>query len=298
MARNMLMLFNPLAHSGRAGRELGPIQQVAAERGLELETHVARDAGAAQQWLADQDLSNCEGVIAAGGDGTLFQTLNGLMQHPEASRPPLGVLPVGTGNAFSRDLGLSPGDWRTALDRICLGNTHSMDIGQIDCNEGRIYFLNIAGMGFVVDAGYSAKKLKWLGQAAYTLGTLWQTLRSNSHTLRMEIDGTELEQVNLFAEISNSRYTGTSFLIAPEAAIDDGLLDLTLLKKLPRIRLLRLFPSVYSGKHVNYPEISVIKGRHFRIIEPAAYPMLVDGEFIGSTPAEIRCLPGALRVFN
>jgi diacylglycerol kinase (ATP) len=291
------MLFNPQAHGGRAGRELGLIQQVAAGQGLQLETHVASEASAAQQWLAEQDLSACEGVIAAGGDGTLFQTLNGLMQHSEESRPPLGVLPIGTGNAFCRDLGLSPGDWRTALDRIRVGNTRNMDIGQIDCNEGRIYFLNIAGMGFVVDAGHSAKKLKGIGQAAYTLGTLWQTLRLKSHTLRMEIDGKELVQENLFAEVSNSRYTGTSFLIAPGAAIDDGLLDLTLLKKLSRSRLLRLFPSIYSGKHVEYPEISVIQGRHFRIIEPQAYPMMMDGEFIGSTPAEIRCLPAAIRIF-
>jgi diacylglycerol kinase (ATP) len=297
MARKMLMLFNPLAHGGRAGRDLGLIQQVAGERGLQLDTHVAVDANAAQQWLAEQDLSACEGVIAAGGDGTLFQTLNGLMQHPEESRPPLGVLPIGTGNAFSRDLGLASGDWRTALDRIGEGKTRGMDIGQVDCKEGRMYFLNIAGMGFVVDAGHSAKKLKGVGQAAYTLGTLWQTLRLSSHTLRMEVDGVELEQENLFAEISNSRYTGTSFLIAPGAAIDDGLLDLTLLEKLSRTRLLRLFPSIYSGKHVEYPEISVIQGRHFRIMEPKAYPMMMDGEFIGSTPAEIRCLPGAIRVF-
>jgi diacylglycerol kinase (ATP) len=297
MAKKMLMLFNPLAHSGRAGRELGLIQQHAAGLGFHLDTHVASDPAAAQQWLADQDLSACEGVIAAGGDGTLFQTLNGLMQHPEESRPPLGVLPIGTGNAFSRDLGLALGDWRSALDRIGKGKTRSMDIGQVDCKEGRIHFLNIAGMGFVVDAGHSAKKLKGVGQAAYTLGTLWQTLRLKSHTLRMEVDGVELEQENLFVEISNSRYTGTSFLIAPGAAIDDGLLDLTLLEKLSRTRLLRLFPSIYSGRHVEYPEISVIQGRHFRIMEPKAYPMMMDGEFIGSTPAEIRCLPGAVRIF-
>ena len=87
-------------------------------------------------------------------------------------------------------------------------------------------------IGFAVDAGKTSKRLKWLGNAAYTLGTLWQVLKLKSYPLRIELDGQLLEQDNVFVEVSNTRYTGTSFMIAPSAEIDDGLLDVTLLRRL------------------------------------------------------------------
>lgn len=95
---------------------------------------------------------------------------------------------------------------------------------------------------------------------------------------------------------SNFRYAGTSFLMAPAARLDDSRVDLTLVRLLPRIRLLRLFPSIYSGKHVEYPEVTVLQGKEINILQPADSPLMMDGEFVGTTPARIRCLPGELRM--
>jgi diacylglycerol kinase (ATP) len=191
-----------------------------------------------------------------------------------------------------------PGEWRKGVGIISGGKRCKVDVGQITTAAEQFYFLNILGMGFAVDAGRSARKFKRLGNVAYTLGTLWQTLQLKSYALRMEIDGRAVEQDNIFAEISNTRYTGTSFLIAPGAEMDDGLLDVTLLRKLSRLRLLRLFPTIYSGRHVDHEEISVLRGKFIRILAPQGYLLGPDGEFRGTTPAEITCLHQDLTIFS
>jgi diacylglycerol kinase (ATP) len=247
--------------------------------------------------LASCTLSAFDGVVAVGGDGTLFEVANGLYRRDRAERVPLGVIPLGTGNAFARDLGLQPGEWRSAVNIIAAAQKRAVDVGRVQTPSAQFYFLNIIGMGFVVDAALTAKKLKRLGRGAYTLAALWQVLNLKSYPVRLEIDGRIIEQDNVFVEISNTKYTGTEFLIAPAASMDDGLLDVTLLRKLRRLRLLRLFPTIYSGRHVEFEEVSVFKARSIRILAPAGYPMASDGEFHGETPAEVTCLHRDLDLF-
>lgn len=295
--KHLLLLINPQAGGGRAAGLVPEIERMIRQQGMQLQTFSSKSPGSIRCWLASARLDHIDAVIAAGGDGTLFEALNGLMRHPKENRPTLGVLPIGTGNAFCRDLGLQPGDWQAAWSLIVKGQRRCFDVGQVSCAGGPHYFLNIAGMGFVVDAGRTARKLKGVGRIAYTLAALWQVLRLHSYPLRLEVDSQVIEQENLFVEISNSRYTGTSFLMAPLAKLHDGLLDLTVLRKLSRARLLRLFPTIYSGTHPSYPEVTTLQGRHFSITEPQGYPMMMDGEFVGITPAEVSCLPGELWVF-
>jgi len=113
----------------------------------------------------------------------------------------------------------------------------------------------------------------------------------------IDVDGREIRQRNVLIEVSNSRYTGTHFLIAPRASIDDGQLDVTLLEDLSRTRLLKLFPTIYSGRHIGYKEISVHQAKHISIRSPAGMLLGPDGEFKGRTPAQIHCLHRDLTIF-
>jgi len=153
-------------------------------------------------------------------------------------------------------------------------------------------------MGFAVDAGLVAQKMKFLGKAAYTLATLWKVLKLRSYPLELVIDGESVTSDNVFVTFSNSRYTGTHFLIAPEAKIDDGLLDVTILESLPRIRLLKLFPTIYDGRHIEYREVTSYKAAHIIIRSPQGMLLGPDGEFCGRSPAEITCLPRDLTIFS
>jgi diacylglycerol kinase (ATP) len=292
----ILLVFNPSAAGGRAGR-LAAAVVGAFEHFARVDVVQTTGAGDAVSRVAAANLSDYNALVAAGGDGTLFEVLNGLYSHAGPQRIPLGLVPVGTGNAFARDLGLMPGDWKQAVQLVRAGHLRRVDVGRVETAAESYYFLNIVGTGLPVDAMKTSAKLKFMGRSAYTLATLWHAMRLESYPLVLELDGQQVQQESLFVEVSNTRYTGTSFLIAPAAQLDDGLLDITLLGRLSRLRLLRLFPTIYQGGHVRYPEITTLRAREIRIVAPAGLILAPDGELRGSTPATISCLPRDLEIF-
>ena len=293
----LLVIFNPNAAYGRSVKKLTDIKARFESLGISTKFMPTRKPGDGSELVANTDLSSYDGLVAAGGDGTVFEVLNGLYMHPAPARIPLGLLPIGTGNAFARDLGLAPGAWFDAIDLLHRRCTRQVDVGHVKSADKTYYFLNIVGMGFSVDAGISAQKLKFLGNTAYTLATLWRVLRLKSYPLVMDIDGETIRSDNVFVTISNTRYTGTHFMIAPAAVIDDGLLDVTILQALPRLRLLKLFPTIYAGQHVEFKEVSTRKAAVINIRSPETKLLGPDGEFCGRSPAEITCLHQDLTIF-
>jgi diacylglycerol kinase (ATP) len=296
-----LLLFNPHAAFGRASRLL-PRVVSALRRFAEVDVRQTTGPGDAAQQVAAADLAPYDGLIAAGGDGTLFEVLNGLYEHQPGERVPLGLVPLGTGNAFARDLGLLPGDWEKGVRLIGARRLRRVDVGRVECGAAEnpaspFYFLNIIGAGLPVDAMRAAERIKFVGSVAYSLAAFWRAMLLRSYPLVIELDGERIEQDALFVEVSNTRYTGTSFLMAPTACFDDGLFDVTLVRRLPRWRLLRLFPTIYRGTHVQYPEVLTRRARSVRILGPAGLHLAPDGEFRGRTPATITCLRGDLEIF-
>lgn len=293
----LLVIFNPNAAYGRAQKKLAEIQAHLASLDIHTSIKSTTHPGHGSELVAATDLAGFDGIVAAGGDGTLFEVLNGLYQHPRPDRVPLGLLPIGTGNAFARDLGLQPLDWTAAIDILHQGRIRQVDVGRVQAADCEYYFLNVVSMGFAVEASQTAKKLKFIGNTAYTIGTLWQVLKLKDYPLEIEIDGRKISQDNIFVTISNTQYTGTHFLIAPAAVIDDGLLDITLLQKLPRHRLLRLFPTIYHGGHIERPEVTVHRASNITIRSPQGMLLGPDGEFKGRTEARISCLHQDLAMF-
>lgn len=292
----LLLVFNPNAATGRALRLLPGIQ-LALERFARLDILQSTSAADAHQRVAGTDLSSYDGLVAAGGDGTLFEVLNGLYRHDPQNRVPLGLIPIGTGNAFARDLGLLPGQWKKAIEQIRAGNLRSFDVGRVEYPGACYHFLNIVGSGLPVDAMITSAKLKLLGTAAYTLAAFWHAIKLRKYPLVIEIDGKRIKKECMFLEISNTRYTGTSFLMAPDAVFDDGLFDITLLGKISTLRLLRLFPTIYRGEHVLHKEVITFRGREIRILEPESMTLAPDGELRGCTPATITCLRRDVQLF-
>lgn len=292
----VLAIFNPQAGHGRAGRLRSDIHRSLERFGLDAEIRETTGPGHATEIVAAADLASWDGVLACGGDGTLFEVLNGCFANPAGPTIPIGVVPIGTGNAFSRDLDLATGELDRALERVAGGRTRRVDVGHCRAGDREFHFLNILGLGFVSDVTCTAARLKTLGNISYTLGVIYRTLFLGTTALRLRLDDVEIEREAIFVEISNSRYTA-DFLMAPEAEIDDGLLDVTLLGKTSRTRLLRLFPTVFTGEHVRYPEVETFRARHIEIVSAVPKQLTPDGEILGTTPAEIRCLPRAVSVF-
>ncbi len=292
----LLLVFNPCAGHGKAGRRLPEIEGLCRQLDLEVDIRITERPGHATEIIEAEDLASYDGIVAAGGDGTVFEAVNGIFQNPSGPAVPLGVLPVGTGNSFSRDLDLQTGQIHEASRSIAGGKTRKVDVGRCQAGEHDLYFLNILGVGFVSDVTATAAGLKAIGNVAYTIGVVYRTVFLEPFPLRLELDGEIVERDAVFLEISNSRFTA-DFLMAPEAQIDDGLLDITVLGKITRRRLLRLFPTVFRGEHVRYDEVETFRARRISVATKQSKILSPDGELIGTTPAEVSCLHQVLDVF-
>lgn len=291
-----LLVFNPWAGHGNAGKILPQVEAYMKSIDLPYELLRTEHQGHGVELVEEKDLSQYCGVIAAGGDGTLFEVINGYYRNKGQEKPSIGVLPVGTGNAFVRDMDLHHHDWQPALDIIKQGNTRKFDVGKFRTQDETWYYLNILGLGLVADIGATAKKLKVLGNISYTLGSLYHILKLSTHTVTMEIDGQHIERDNVFVEISNTRYTA-NFLMAPAAKTDDGLLDVTMLKPKSRLGLIKSFPKIITGEHIHMDEVETFQASHIKIDADIPKILTPDGELMGSTPLEVECLKQAIDVF-
>lgn len=292
-----LLVYNPWAGHGYGGENLPQVESYLNQIQFPYELHLTERPGHGSDIVRNADLSQYSSIIAAGGDGTLFEVLNGYYNNSSAPGLPIGVLPLGTGNAFVRELGLKVTDMQPALDIIAAGKTQKCDVGKFYTQGEAWYFLNILGLGLVADIGATAIKMKFLGRVSYTLSSLYHILRLKPFNVRLEIDGEVIERENVFIEVSNTRYTGADFLMAPNADPQDGKLDVTLLGPKSRIGLMQSFPKIMTGEHIHMKEVETFQAQKIQISTDIPKILIPDGELMGSTPIEITCLKQHIDVF-
>jgi len=291
-----LIIYNPWAGHGNAGKILDQVKAYLDKIQLPYDILLTEHQGHGIELTQKADFNQYAGIIAAGGDGTLFEVINGYYRNTSTTRLPIGVIPVGTGNAFVRDMSLHHNDWKPALDIIKTGVTRKFDVGHFITEGGTWYYLNILGLGIVADISATANKMKALGNVSYTLGSLYHILKLKPYHIRLEVDGQVLERENVFVEISNTRYTA-NFLMAPAAKTDDGLLDVTILGPKGRIGLMRSFPKIITGEHIHMLEIETFQASHIKVETSIPKTLTPDGELMGTTPIEVNCLKQAIDVF-
>jgi YegS/Rv2252/BmrU family lipid kinase len=292
----ILLLYNPYAGHKRAKKILPEVRSLLTHYNIDYDLFLSDYPEHGIDLVCQADFEKYDGIVAAGGDGTLFEVINGYFKNPSATKIPLGVIPIGTGNAFARDLDLDVSRWREAVEIICKRKLKKVDVGHFQTQDQDYYYLNILGIGFVADVTETAYKLKVFGNIAYTIGVLYRTIFLKSTPLTITIDGRTIEQECTFIEISNTRYTA-NFLMAPKAKIDDGLLDVTLVTKLNRRKLLQSFPKIFTGEHVYLDEVETFQAKKISIHSDVSKVLTPDGELLGNTPVEIEFLPQAIEVF-
>ena len=290
----LLLVYNPHAGHDNASKILPNVEKKLLDSGIEFDIQLTDYPEHATEIVAKVDFGKYDAIAAAGGDGTLFEVINGYYKNKSKKRIPIAVIPVGTGNAFIRDM--DELSYEKAIDIIASGDTKKIDVGKFTTHGQVYYFLNILGLGFVADVGETAKKLKLFGNISYTIGVLWQIIFKKSHKLEIEVDGEMHVMDALFTEISNTRYT-SNFLMAPTAEIDDGLLDVTVLKDMSRLKLLKALPTVFTGEHVHLPEVETWKASKINVTTNVPKVLTPDGELLGISPVEVECLKQDIEVF-
>ena len=290
------LIVNP-----NAGRKAGltiaaRVAALLGEAGIESAQFVSQVAGGTRRIAAAIDPTAWDAIVTVGGDGSLFEVINGLLEHTDSIPVPLGLVPVGTGNSFIRDLGITSPD--EAVERIVAGVTRSVDLGRFTCEVGSFWFVNLLGAGFVSNVAYRAKRMKGLGSWSYILGVIGEVIGLKSTAIDLEIDGTKIRRDAIFVEICNSRFTGGTMMMAPSARIDDGMLDIIVAGRMPRRMVLKLLPAIFSGSHVESPAVEVFTGRSVQLRAAAPLALTPDGETFGATPIDVSVHSGMLEMYG
>ena len=243
------IIFNPAAGSAAlAGAALARLQA----EGAEVKTTARR--GAAERFARRAVRDGCEILVAAGGDGTLNEVANGVGEN--ADHIAIALLPLGTGNDFARTLGM-PRSIDRCVDVLHRGRRRAVDLVRVTSDAVR-YFVNVSAGGFsgVVDETLTdAMKEKW-GQLAYIRGAAAALPRLRAYRANISLDNDECLSLSLFnVVIANGRYVGGGTPIAPQAKIDDGLLDVILFPKISAAKIAVLAPQVLMGAHLTHESV-------------------------------------------
>jgi diacylglycerol kinase (ATP) len=292
----LFVILNPVAGKKKGEKVFQEAAILLEQKGIQFDLQISQFAGHILDIAAQMNPAHYDGVVVVGGDGTLFETVNGVLKKHGSFELPIGQIPVGTGNSFIRDLGIET--VTDAVDKISAGRTRKIDVGFFKHLQGEHYFVNLLGTGFVADVARRAVKYKSLGPASYILGVFEQLVQLKSVPVEITIDGRSLQRDYMFAEICNSTKTGGNMIMAPEARIDDGILDVILLNKISRLNLLKIFPKIFNGTHILDSHVETFKGRHIILKPQQVQGLNADGEVMGQTPIEVSILPGKIIMFG
>ncbi len=289
------VLTNPMAGHGNAPHAAEKALVRFQELGIDVIAIVGRDAAHARELVDHAVRDGTDALVVVGGDGVIRLALQTLAN----SGIPLGIVPAGTGNDHAREYRIPTGDPAAAVDIIAAGNTATVDLGLIRGSDGtRNYFGTIAATGFDSLVSDRVNRMRWPhGRMRYNLAIVAELSELRPLPFRLVFDGEREVVADLtLAAFGNTRSYGGGMLICPNADHSDGMLDVTVVRSGSRLKLIRLFPSVFKGTHIDLDEVTTDRARTITVESPGinAY---ADGDYVCPLPAEISAAPGALKVF-
>ncbi len=293
--RRLLVVVNPRGGTRRGLAVLELVQPTFAAAGIELDVRVTQRPGYAREMARTLDLTNVDGLCAIGGDGTVHEVADGLMQRGEPISVPLGIIPAGTGNTLAQHLQCD--DPLEAARRIVAGDTQPLDVVRVSLSDEVVFCVDVVGWGAVSDINAIAERLRFLGPSRYGVAALWQILRAKRRRATLTLDAQAIDDEFLFVMACNPKFTGSGMKLAPHAEIGDGKLDVVVVRRATRWQMLKLFSKVFDGSHLDLEFVEYHQVRSFAIASQYHDPLDLDGEMKGHTPMSAEVLPSALRIF-
>jgi diacylglycerol kinase family enzyme len=287
--------------------------------GIVLDTAETREGGEATRIAREAYARGYRKFLAVGGDGTSYEIVNGLFPEEDRSKgsglgsqeelqkkedqiPTLGFLPLGTGNSFLRDFsgeGSSKDGLEHAVQALTARRSRPCDVLRLTHKAGAIYYTNLLSLGFTADvAALRHRRFLGLGQAGYLLSIFLCLARLNRRPFPVRFDDQKDFDARrcLFLTFNNSKFTGGTMMIAPDAVTDDGLIEYVRWGPIGRLGLIRNLATLYDGTHTRHPlaERHAVRRVEFRLDGPV--DVMVDGEVLTLECQQIDVLPSALRV--
>ncbi|MGI5840406.1 MAG: diacylglycerol/lipid kinase family protein [bacterium] len=282
-----IIIINPAAGRGKAAAVWQQLRQSCPELVSACPVSFTERPGHARE-LAAAAATRYETIVSIGGDGTVHEIVNGIAGKPVR----LVIVPAGTGNDLARILAVPPQP-AAALRLMRSGHPREIDLGRVD----GVWFMNVSGVGFDAEVVSDVNSgCRFPGGSAYILSVLKTLFRYRPAAAEITVDGVTHFSRIYIASVANGQYYGGGMRIAPQAALDDGMFDVCVVRDLGKIGFLRAFPTVFKGEHTNHPAVSFYRGREVRITTAAPLTVQADGEVVGRTPVTFTLVPRSLTV--
>ena len=288
------LLVNPKGGHKRGLEIYEQVKHIFSSAGTNITVLHTEYAGHAFDFANTLDFVGYDGLCAIGGDGTMYELINGMLKRDDNHKIPIGLITGGTGNSFMYDVDcLDPLD---AAKRIVQHKLRPLDIAKVNANGELFYSFNIIGWGLATDAGKLAEKLRWLGGVRYDVASIIEVLKGKDRIATLTLDEEVIKENFIFIIGCNTIHTGKAMKMAPLAQLNDGKIDLIIVKKTSRINLLKLFPKLFSGDHIKSPLVEYRQVQNFSISLEETNDLTIDGEIIGMTPLNVQMIPKMVNV--
>ncbi|SMQ15152.1 diacylglycerol kinase [Streptomyces sp. Ag82_O1-12] len=292
MTSEITLFVNPTAGRGRGARAARPAASALRAAGFSVRTVLGEDAADALVRARAAVEAGTGALIAVGGDGMAALALRAVA----GTRTPLGLVAVGTGNDFARALGLPVREpaaaGRMIADALKCGRIRDIDLGQV----GDRWFGTVLASGFDSRVNDRGNRMRWpTGRLKYDLAMIGELAGFRPVPYRIRLDDEVLEVEATLVAVGNGSSYGGGMRICPGADLTDGLFDITVVGDCTRTTLLRVFPKVYRGTHVDHPKVTVLRAAQVEIAAEGVTGY-ADGEPLGPLPLRARCVRGGVRV--
>jgi diacylglycerol kinase (ATP) len=288
----VVVVANPTAGGGKAGRLIGKVYRLLSELDVEHEIRVSESAEDLERLAREAAGDGARIVGVLGGDGSVNLAANGILGSGAA----LAVLPAGTGDDFAHGIGVGKLDQAARL----LSSPTIVDIDVIRATAGAETrtFVNIAGTGFdsAVEETANGMKRRLGARGHYALATVRTLPRFEPIGFVLDLDGERIELEAMLVVVGNSVAYGGGMKVLPQARVTDGCLDVCIVRALSTGAFLRAFPKVYVGKHATHPSVTMLRGRRLAVEADRRSLVFADGERVGPLPAIFEVQPAALPV--
>ena len=292
-------IVNPAAGGGHSAKLAGPALARLRQKGLQVDVIASTGPGHAVQLAREAYNQGYRRFLAVGGDGTAHEILNGVFAgRASVERIALGFLPFGTGNSFLRDFTKDGAE--ASIQALLENRRRPVDLIRLTHAAGEIYSFNLLSVGFTADvAALTNRMFKPFGRVGYLLGVVLRVvqLRRRAFALRCDGDSEWDERRSLFLTFNNSKYTGGTMLIAPNADSTDGLIEFVRWGPIGRVGLLRMLPRLYDGTHIAHPVAARRAVRHVEFKAGAPVDVMIDGEVVTLECRSLDILPAAVEVY-
>jgi len=286
--RRLAFLTNPTSGKGRGDRARRAALPRLRDAGFDVLDLVGRGPEEARDLAEKAVADGVDVFVACGGDGLVHLAT----QVVARTGTPLGIVPAGTGNDVARYLNLPRRDPVAAADRIIGSRTRTMDLAR----SGSTYFVTVLAAGFDAIVNERANEMTWpKGQMRYNLATLGELRTFQPLHYVLDLDGAERQVDAMLVAVGNGPSFGGGLRITEGALLDDGLLDVVVIKAMSRPELIRTYPKLFTGTHVRHPQYEHHRVRRVTVAAPGIVAY-ADGERFGALPLTVECVPQALTV--